>query len=258
VNPTSFPKGMVSGSGCVNIFGWESQCADLSAKSNGKKCFHHDSCEDTKLAHVEDDQMTALSACCAFDGGFSTGVRLLMESASPLRCATLSNISSDVVFCECSDENQRYDIQTSSCISSCMPGMRWESVISDFYENMISDVGRCAPCSSGTYSAGSVDGWIDRCLNCSAGHRMDRRHVKRVLLGRNRYQIEAQLANQFPPVNSESEHLVRSIHTPMRVLLSAQSVPRENTPTSVLRNVSSVTLCIVSPHIATFRLPDSC
>ena len=113
--------------------------------------------------------MTALSACCAFDGGFSTGVRLLMESASPLRCATLSNISSDVVFCECSDENQRYDIQTSSCISSCNSGERWEYVDSNEYDTITSKVGRCVECSVGTFSVGSVNSWIDTCSNCTAG-----------------------------------------------------------------------------------------
>jgi len=85
----------------------------LAEINDNEACSHRESCEDTALLRVEDDQMTPLSACCAFEGGFASGVKLLMESASPLRCATLSNTSSDVVFCECSDENQRYDIQTS-------------------------------------------------------------------------------------------------------------------------------------------------
>jgi hypothetical protein len=169
VDPTSFPKGMVSGSACVNMFGWNTRCADLAAKTNEKKCFHHDSCKDTILTHIEDDQMSALSACCAFDGGISTGATLLMENASPLRCATLSNVSSDVVFCECSDENQRYDVRTSSCISSCNSGERWEYVDSSKYDTISSEVGRCVACSVGMFSVGSVNSWIDTCLNCTAG-----------------------------------------------------------------------------------------
>ena len=67
------------------------------------------------------------------------------------------------------DETQRYDIMTSSCISSCMSGERWESVILGVYDSINSDVGRCVSCGAGRYSVGSVDGWVDTCLSCSVG-----------------------------------------------------------------------------------------
>ena len=114
--------------------------------------------------------MTALSACCAFGGGYESGTKLLMESSSPVRCAVSSNSSNINVFCECSDVTQRYDIITSSCISSCASGERWAYVKSDAYGNIKSIVGRCMPCLAGTYSVSSTnDEWVDTCLNCTTG-----------------------------------------------------------------------------------------
>ena len=42
-------------------------------------------------------------------------------------------------------------------------------MISDAYDNINSDVGRCVPCLAGTYSVGSSDGWVETCSDCSAG-----------------------------------------------------------------------------------------
>merc|ERR1711871_171440 len=115
-DPTSFPRGTVQGgSECVDM--WETRCSELSQSSNNGTCHHADSCLDEILFESQDDDMSALSACCAFGGGFRTGKSLLIEEASPIRCRIL-NSSSDVIVCECSDETQRYDIVTSSCISS--------------------------------------------------------------------------------------------------------------------------------------------
>ena len=47
--------------------------------------------------------------------------------------------------------------------------MRWESENSDTHDSIKSDVGQCVPCLAGTYSIGSVDGWVETCSNCSAG-----------------------------------------------------------------------------------------
>lgn len=47
--------------------------------------------------------------------------------------------------------------------------MRWESENSDTYDSIKSDVGQCVPCLAGTYSIGSVDGWVETCSNCSVG-----------------------------------------------------------------------------------------
>ena len=168
VDPTSFPRGAVQrGSECVDM--WETRCSELSESSNSETCNHADSCLDEILLESLDSEASALSACCAFGGGFRTGKSILMEDQSPIRCRVL-NSSSDVIVCECSDDGtQRYDIVTSSCISSCLPGERWESVISDAYGNINSDVGQCVPCLAGTYSIGSVDGWVETCSDCGAG-----------------------------------------------------------------------------------------
>ena len=147
---------------------WETRCSELSESSNNETCNHADSCLDEILFEIQNSEASALSACCAFGGGFRTGKSILMEDQSPIRCRVL-NSSSDIIVCECSDETQRYDTLTSSCISSCTPGERWESVISDPYDSINSDAGRCVPCLAGTYSLGSVDGWVETCSDCGAG-----------------------------------------------------------------------------------------
>ena len=133
VDPTSFPGGVALDSDCDDAFGWAARCEEFAEINDNKVCSHRESCEDTALLLVQDDRMTALSACCAFGGGFSSGVKLLMESASPLRCAVSSSNINNVV-CECSDETQRYDVMTSSCISSCLSGERWEDFELDAQE----------------------------------------------------------------------------------------------------------------------------
>ncbi len=129
---------------------WETRCSELSESSNNETCNHADSCLDEILFEIQNSEASALSACCAFGGGFRAGKSILMEDQSPIRCRVL-NSSSDIIVCECSDETQRYDIVTSSCISSCPPGERWESVISDPYDSINSDAGRCVPCLAGTW-----------------------------------------------------------------------------------------------------------
>ena len=90
---------------------------------------------------------------------------MIMDETSPMRCYSFE----DLVECECNDEALRYDVETSSCISSCESGKRWESVISNLYDMIISDVGRCVDCLAGTYSVASLDEWVETCSNCSAG-----------------------------------------------------------------------------------------
>ena len=123
VDPTSFPRDAVEGrSECVDL--WKTRCSELSESSNSETCNRADSCLDEILIKNQDGETSALSACCAFGGGFRTGKSILMEEQSPIRCRVL-NSSSDIIVCECSDETQRYDIMTSSCISSCLTGERW-------------------------------------------------------------------------------------------------------------------------------------
>merc|ERR1711871_1609804 len=83
-DPTSFPRGTVQGgSECVDM--WETRCSELSQSSNNGTCHHADSCLDEILFESQDDDMSALSACCAFGGGFRTGKSLLIEEASAIR-----------------------------------------------------------------------------------------------------------------------------------------------------------------------------
>ena len=173
IDPSFFSGGTVQTSECVDASSlqWEELCRVYSQSNDDETCSHHLSCRDTELiAFQGNDMMTALKACCDFGGGFPSGLSLVMESASPLRCAPSSSSSSDIsIVCECSDETQRYDIRTTSCISSCKDGERWEYVLSDFYNNINSDVGRCVPCMAGTYSVSSVGTWVETCSECSAG-----------------------------------------------------------------------------------------
>ena len=98
---------------------WKTRCSKLAAINDDETCNHADSCLDEILLESRDGEASALSACCAFGGGFRTGKSILMEEQSPIRCRVLDS-SSDIIVCECSDdETQRYDIVTSSCISSC-------------------------------------------------------------------------------------------------------------------------------------------
>ena len=111
-----------SGSECVDM--WETRCSELSESSNNETCNHADSCLDEILLEIQNSEASALSACCAFGGGFRTRKSIMMEDQSPIRCRVL-NSCSDIIVCECSDdETQRYDIVTSSCISS---GTWWSS-----------------------------------------------------------------------------------------------------------------------------------
>ena len=161
--PDAFPEGVVRGENCSDYVGWTVLCATLESELTCDQT----TCSTTSPYLAADLGVDAVDACCALGGGHPGGANLIMDEVSPITCS--SSTSSDEVTCRCSDETQRYDVMTSSCISSCMSGEKWESVISHVYDSINSDIGRCVPCSSGTFSIGSIDGWMDTCLNCSAG-----------------------------------------------------------------------------------------
>ncbi len=163
--PDAFPIGVVRGENCSNYVGWNTLCSEfeLDATCDQITCPNNES-----PYFLISKGVSAVDACCALGGGHPGGANLIMDEISPITCAS-ANSSSDEVTCECSVETERYNVESYECVSSCMPGMRWEYVISDAYDKINSDVGRCVPCLAGTYSVGSVDGWTGRCLNCSAG-----------------------------------------------------------------------------------------
>ena len=193
-------------------------------------------------------EASALSACCAFGGGFRTGKSILMEDQSPIRCRA-SNSSSNVIVCECSDETQRYDIETSSCISSCTPGERWESVISDLYDSINSDVGRCVPCLAGTVSVPSMDGWKHvRTAAESTWHKwFFHMSFERVVLTNTSF-VENLNLTCVPPGTASSRKVVQCVRIvlkePMLIRTEHRHVPsaiRESTPLKrVNLNVTSV------------------
>ena len=133
--PESFPTGVVhGGQNCTDYVGWSDYCSELASETT---------CDQTTCSNeispyiVSSLGISAVDACCALGGGHSDGANLIMDEISPITC---SSGSSNEVMCKCSEDTERYNIITSSCISSCVPGMGWESVISDLYDNINSDV----------------------------------------------------------------------------------------------------------------------
>ena len=135
------------GQNCKDFVGWAEYCEFLKSEITCDQT----SCSNYTSPYVVSSLgVRAVDACCALGGGHQVGANLIMDETSPMICFSPED-SSSLVICECNDDFQRYDIETSSCISSCESGERWEFVLSDLYEIIESDVGRCVPCLAGTY-----------------------------------------------------------------------------------------------------------
>ena len=98
-----------------------------------------------------------MDACCALGGGHPGGANLIMDEISTITCAS-ANSSSDTVTCECSENTQRYNVESYECISSCPPGKMWDKQDTGF--EIIAETtekGRCVSCPTGKSS--DVGSW---------------------------------------------------------------------------------------------------
>ena len=95
----------------------------------------------------------------------NTGANLIMDEISPITCAS-ANSSSDKVMCECSENTERYNVESYECISSCQAGEMWVKQDTGF--EMIAEnteKGRCVSCPLGKSS--DVGSW--ECQNLPSG-----------------------------------------------------------------------------------------
>ena len=89
--------------------------------------------------------MTAFDACCAFRGGYTHGVSLMMDAFSTTRAYA----SSSGVSIECGCEFCRYDTGVNSCVQFCTDGSVWNQ--SDIHSGD-TIFGECVECGVGTIS----------------------------------------------------------------------------------------------------------
>lgn len=245
IDPLStFPQHSTYISQCTDNYGWKNDCEALALINNDDRCFHRNSCDDSKLVEINNLLQQAKASCCAFGGGMTKGRNLLMEKSSPMYCFP-DEFNYGNIICACSSEGARYDYLRGECIQSCEYNQKWQNVTNGtLYQNVFLEpelVGTCVSCPEGEYSdRNSWEYVIIFFVFFHSFHSLLQHHTCIVAI-------------HFLLVNMEQVKGVRQIRILLEVLLSAPLVLQESIPRLVHLSVFNVISCINSQLTVNFQ-----
>eukprot|EP00940_MAST-03C_sp_MAST-3C-sp2_P000183 g183.t1 len=182
ISPDAFRNWTTSSaSSCQDRSGWFLSDEVTSLGRDVESCSDYFVLPDMEqgrlLAHRGSGDLTASQACCALGGGFRYGTGLQMDSESVVTCRRRDDHG---VRCECGDTKSQYDLMTTTCIYNCRDGRFFETNVSKFQspweswarrhnDSFSRSFGLCLECDEGSYSGGSVDGFVSECEVCLPG-----------------------------------------------------------------------------------------